>query len=99
MKKGGVMDAQAFFNRGWKKPREEAGLGPGSEKNVTVHSLRHLQAAIMLHAGVSMYELSARLGHNSIQMTVDLYSSLVTEAHFRVPNTQPKHSANKRSSG
>jgi hypothetical protein len=32
---------------------------------------------------MSMYELSARLGHNSIQMTVDLYSHLVPEAHFR----------------
>ena len=83
MKKGGVMDAQSFFNRAWKKPREEAGLGPGSHKNVTVHSLRHLHAAIMLHAGMSMYELSARLGHNSIQMTVDLYSHLVPDAHFR----------------
>jgi integrase len=37
----------------------------------------------MLHAGMSMYELSARLGHNSIQMTIDLYSHLMPDAHFR----------------
>lgn len=83
MKGGGQFTAQAFYNRGWSKPRKAAGLGPGSSRNVTVHSLRHLHAAIMLHAGMSMYELSARLGHNSIQMTVDLYSHLVPEAHFR----------------
>jgi hypothetical protein len=32
---------------------------------------------------MSMYELSARLGHNSIQMTIDLYSHLMPDAHFR----------------
>ncbi|MFJ4288151.1 tyrosine-type recombinase/integrase [Paenarthrobacter nicotinovorans] len=83
MKNGGEMTHQAFYNRAWSKPRAAAGLGPGSEKNVTVHSIRHLHAAIMLQAGMSMYELSARLGHNSIQMTVDLYSHLLPDAHFR----------------
>jgi len=83
MKEGGEMTHQAFYNRAWSKPRAAAGLGPGAGKHVTVHSLRHLHAAIMLQAGMSMYELSARLGHNSIQMTVDLYAHLLPEAHFR----------------
>jgi integrase len=83
MKEGGAMTHQAFYNRAWEKPRKAAGFGPGSAKNVTVHSLRHLHAAIMLQAGMPMYELSARLGHNSIQMTVDLYAHLLPEAHFR----------------
>jgi len=83
MKEGGEMTHQAFYNRGWSKPRKDAGFGPGSAKNVTVHSLRHLHAATMLQAGMSMYELSARLGHNSIQMTVDLYAHLLPDAHFR----------------
>lgn len=83
MKEGGEMTHQAFYNRGWSKPRASAGLGPGSGKHVTVHSLRHLHAATMLQAGMPMYELSARLGHNSIQMTVDLYAHLLPDAHFR----------------
>lgn len=83
MKEGGEMTHQAFYNRAWSKPRAAAGLGPGSGRNVTVHSLRHLHAATMLQAGMSMYELSARLGHNSIQMTVDLYAHLLPDAHFR----------------
>lgn len=83
MKEGGVVTHQSFFNRAWKKPREAAGLGPGAGKHVTVHSIRHLHAAILLASGLSMYELSIRLGHNSIQMTVDLYASLVPDAHFR----------------
>ena len=83
MKKGGVMDAQAFYNRAWKKPREGAGLGPSSDKNVTVHSLRHLHASIMIHAGMNLYELSIRMGHTSIQITSDLYAHLLPDAHFR----------------
>lgn len=83
MKEGGVVNGQSFYNRAWKDPRKEAGLGPGSQRHVTVHSIRHLHAALMLHAGMSMYELSARLGHNSIQMTIDLYSHLMPDAHFR----------------
>jgi integrase len=83
MKDGGEFTAQAFYNRAWAKPRKAAGFGPGAEKHITVHSIRHLHSALMLHAGMSMFELSARLGHNSIQMTVDLYSHLVPDAHFR----------------
>jgi len=82
MKEGGVFTAQAFYNHAWEKARREAGLGIGSEKHVTVHSIRHLHAAVMLHAGLSMYELSARMGHGNIAVTVDLYSHLLPEAHF-----------------
>jgi len=83
MKEGGPITHQSFYNRAWSKPRKAAGLGPGSGRNVTVHSIRHLHASIMLQAGMPMYELSARLGHNSIQMTVDLYAHLLPDAHFR----------------
>lgn len=83
MKEGGVLDAQAFYNRAWEKPRREAGLGIGSAKHVTVHSIRHLHAAIMLHNGMSLYELSVRMGHTSIQITADLYAHLLPEAHFQ----------------
>lgn len=83
MKEGGAFTAQSFYNKAWEEPRRLAGLGVGSDKHVTVHSLRHLHAAIMLHAGMQMYELSARMGHSSIQVTVDLYSHLLPDAHFR----------------
>lgn len=82
MKEGGVLDAQSFYNRAWEKPRREAGLGIGSDKHVTVHSIRHLHAALMLHNGMSLYELSVRMGHTSVQITGDLYAHLLPEAHF-----------------
>jgi integrase len=83
MKEGGEFTAQAFFNHSWKEARDGAGFGKGSPKHITVHSIRHLHAAIMLHAGMSLYELSTRMGHTSIQITADLYAHLVPDAHFR----------------
>lgn len=83
MKRAGDFTHQAFFNRGWKDARDGAGFGKGTDKHVTVHSLRHLHAALMLGNGMNMYELSRRLGHNNIQTTIDLYSSLLPDAHFR----------------
>ena len=83
MKRAGEFTAQAFYNRGWRDARKAAGFGPGSQKHVTVHSLRHLHAALLLGNGMNMYELSRRLGHNNIQTTIDLYSSLLPDAHFR----------------
>lgn len=82
MKDGGEFTAQAFYNRGWERPRREAGLGIGSNKHVTVHSIRHLHAALMLQAGMNVYELSRRLGHTNIAQTADRYAHLLPDAHF-----------------
>lgn len=57
----------------WKKPR--------------IHDLRHSHAALMLAAGMNIYELSARLGHESIKTTVDTYGHLVPGAHARAATT------------
>jgi integrase len=81
MKKGGDFTAQAFFNHAWKPARKAAGFDHG-EKHVTVHSLRHLHAAALLAAGMDMYQVSARLGHNNISVTIDIYSHLMPDAHF-----------------
>jgi integrase len=82
MKQGGEFTAQAFYNHAWEEARREAGLGIGSPKHVTVHSLRHLHAAALLAAGMDMYQLSARLGHTNISITIDTYSHLMPDAHF-----------------
>jgi integrase len=79
MKRGGVMTPQAFYNRAWSLPRKAVGL----ENKVTVHSIRHLHAALMLSGGMDMYELSRRMGHEDIQITVNRYSHLLPDAHFR----------------
>ncbi|UKA59134.1 tyrosine-type recombinase/integrase [Arthrobacter sp. FW306-2-2C-D06B] len=48
-----------------------------------IHDMRHTHASLMLAGGMSIYELSRRLGHESIQTTIDRYSHLVPDAHFR----------------
>ena len=44
--------------------------------HVTPHSLRHLSATILINSGISLKNLSARLGHNKTSTTIDIY------AHF-----------------
>lgn len=48
-----------------------------------IHDLRHTHASLMLAGGMNIYELSRRLGHESIQTTIDRYSHLIPDAHFR----------------
>lgn len=83
MKEGGEFSAQAFYNKAWSAARDGAGFKKGGAKHITVHSIRHLHAALMLHSGMSMYALSSRLGHGNIAITVDTYSHMLPDAHFQ----------------
>jgi integrase len=48
-----------------------------------IHDMRHTHASLMLGSGMSPFELSRRLGHESISTTIDRYSHLVPDAQFR----------------
>ena len=50
---------------------EKSGL-----KRIRVHDLRHSHAALCIHLGISIYDLSRRLGHESIKTTADTYGHL-----------------------
>jgi integrase len=62
-------------------PRPNAGLKdttpcgcPGTlAKQPRVHDLRHTQASWLIDAGVSLPDIQRRLGHESIQTTIDRY--------------------------
>ena len=43
---------------------------------ITPHGLRHLSATILINSGISLKNISARLGHNRTSTTADIY------AHF-----------------
>lgn len=45
-----------------------------------IHDLRHTHASWLLGAGVPIHVVQARLGHESIQTTVDTYSHLMPDA-------------------
>lgn len=58
-------------------------LGVPKERRPRPHDVRHTHASMMLANGMDMYELSRRLGHESVKTTVDRYSHLVEGAHAR----------------
>lgn len=68
-------------DRYWKismKPAVARARAGGFTKNPGLHSLRHSHAAHMLSLGMPIHELSWRLGHSSIQVTIDQYGHLTT---------------------
>lgn len=77
-KRGQVIKSPTVLKWSWKPALKAAGI----ERNVRIHDLRHTHASWMLQAGLDMYTLSARLGHSSIQMSIDLYSHIMPDAQF-----------------
>ena len=46
-------------------------------KSIRLHDLRHTHATLLLLAGVSPKAVQDRLGHKTIQVTMDLYNHVV----------------------
>ncbi|CAI8810112.1 MULTISPECIES: tyrosine-type recombinase/integrase [Bacillus] len=54
--------------------------------NITIHGLRHTHAVLLLDAGYSMKEVQERLGHDSIQITSDIYAHISKEMNKKSLN-------------
>lgn len=78
---GGHIKHSTFYEF-WEAALTSLGYA-GSGERPRIHDMRHTHASLMLGAGMSPFELSRRLGHESIQTTVDRYSHLVPDAQFR----------------
>lgn len=52
-------------------------------KTPRIHDLRHSHASMMIAAGMNLFELATRLGHENISTTTEVYGHLVPDAHFR----------------
>ena len=46
---------------------------------LSFHAFRHTHASLLFASGVSMKEAQARLGHSSIQMTMDIYTHVTAD--------------------
>jgi integrase len=69
---GGPVRYPGFRHRVWDKAVARAGLDPAP----TPHDLRHTCASWMLNGGIPPSVVSRHLGHESIQITVDVYGDV-----------------------
>lgn len=88
LKQGGIMRSGSTHNRAWGPALEAAGI-PKSERP-RIHDVRHSHASWMIAAGMEIFALSRRLGHESITTTMDRYSHLLPDAHFVGANIAQK---------
>ena len=85
---GGPIRHSSFYEF-WEGALIKLGYGASGDRP-RIHDMRHTHASLMLGAGMSPFELSRRLGHESIQTTVDRYSHLVPDAQFRAAEMAEK---------
>ena len=52
--------------------------------SVRIHDLRHTHASLLLSKGATAKAISARLGHSTIQITMDLYTHLFDNINRQV---------------
>ncbi|MER7833522.1 site-specific integrase [Streptomyces sp. NPDC095602] len=75
---GGAWHHGNFYNRKW-KPAVAAAVEKGLLKRPRIHDLRHTHVAWLIAARIPLPAIQARLGHESIQTTVDRYGHLVRD--------------------
>ena len=71
--------AESAFLRRFRKYTEEAGL-----PQIRVHDLRHSHASFLISAGVPITAISKRLGHATIEQTLNTYAHLLPDDEEKV---------------
>jgi integrase len=80
MVRGGAMRSSSLYTQAWRPGLLAAGFTPGNMPRM--HDIRHTHASWMIAAGMEIFALSRRLGHESITTTMDRYSHLLPDAQF-----------------
>ncbi len=78
--RGGRLDQRNWYVDRWLRAVRAARAG-GLEKSPRFHDLRHTHAAWLISAGVPLPVIQKRLGHKSIQITVDVYGGVLFQTH------------------
>lgn len=78
--RGGAVLHRTFWSRYWLPAVEHL------EPRPRIHDLRHSHASWLLAGGVPIHIVQARLGHESIQTTVDTYGHLLPDAQLAASN-------------
>ena len=53
-------------------------------KKIRIHDLRHSHASYLISKNVNIVAVSRRLGHTSIQTTLDTYTHLLKESNDKL---------------
>ena len=72
----GLWEPSTFRNRWWRKSVEAAGL---TSRKPTPHWLRHTHVMLCHNAGMSLPEISRRLGHEDIKVTINVYGRMIDD--------------------
>lgn len=67
-----------YASRLFERLQAQAGLS-----GLTLHSLRHMQASLLLASGADIAVVSKRLGHSTVALTADTYSHLIAQVSRR----------------
>jgi integrase len=78
--RGGRLDQGNWYESRWQRAIKAAQT-KGLSKTPRFHDLRHTHAAWLISAGVPLPVIQKRLGHKSIQITVDVYGGLLFQTH------------------
>jgi integrase len=87
--RGGRLDQGNWYESRWQRAIKVA-QAKGFVKTPRFHDLRHTHAAWLISAGVPLPVIQKRLGHKSIQITVDVYGGLLFQTH-EVANLAIEH--------
>jgi integrase len=60
---------------------------------ISLHSLRHTHASLLIFAGVSIYSIAKRLGHSSVTTTQETYLHIIQELENQDSDKIVKHLA------
>jgi integrase len=78
--RGGAWRQPDFYRHRW-QPAVAAAQKAGLAKSPRFHDLRHTHAVWLITAGVPLPVIQSRLGHESIQITVDVYGGFLSQAN------------------
>lgn len=81
--RGGRLWTGQFHERVW-QPALNRAEASGFAKRPRIHDLRHTHASWLIAAGAPLPYIQARMGHESIQTTVNVYGGLLPEAHVQM---------------
>lgn len=81
--RGGKLWPGRFHDSVWRPAIAAANLA-GMEKRPRIHDLRHTHASWLIAAGAPLPYVQARLGHESINTTINTYGHLLPDAHAQM---------------